>query len=242
MNQTLLGVRLRAAREARGVSLRSVAGAIGVSPSLLSQIENGKTNPSVDTLYALVQQLEISVDAMLGIAGSGDGRPAEAARAAGSPADDSRVDTIVQTLADTPVIEMENGVRWERLAVLPGQDAEALRVTYQPGASSSVEGHLMHHLGCEHLVIVSGELRARFSENEIVLHEGDSMAFDSRLPHLFVNTADRPALGIWYVLGRHAQLAGAEHAETEPDDAARAGGAGAAPNSAVDVMRSFRGA
>lgn len=73
MDQSLLGARLRAAREAQGVSLRSVAAAIGVSPSLLSQIENGKTNPSVDTLYALVQQLGISVDAMLGIAGAEGG-------------------------------------------------------------------------------------------------------------------------------------------------------------------------
>jgi len=236
VDQSLLGARLRAAREAQGVSLRSVAAAIGVSPSLLSQIENGKTNPSVDTLYALVQQLGISVDAMLGIAGAEGGTGArdsdssDTAEAAGAEPGG----TIVQTLADTPVIEMENGVRWERLAVLPGQDAEALRVTYQPGASSSVEGHLMRHLGCEHLVIVSGELRVRFEQEEVVLHEGDSMAFDSRLPHLFVNTADRPALGIWYVLGRQAQLEH-EHLEAGHGDAE-----GDAPNSAVDVMRTFR--
>ncbi len=231
MDQSLLGARLRAAREAQKVSLRSVASAIGVSPSLLSQIENGKTNPSVDTLYALVQQLGISVDAMLGISGAGDGATITAADP-GSGAEPAG--TIVQTLADTPVIEMENGVRWERLAVLPGQDAEALRVTYQPGASSSVEGHLMRHLGCEHLVIVSGELLVRFEGEEVVLHEGDSMAFDSRLPHLFVNTADRPALGIWYVLGRQAQLEH-EHLEAGHGDAE-----GVAPNSAVDVMRTFR--
>ena len=206
MSQHLLGARLRAARKARRVSLRNVASAIGVSPSLLSQIENGKTNPSVDTLYALVQQLDTSVDAVLGIVAPG--RAAESAAKLTDAVDDgSRVDKIVQTLAETPVIEMENGVRWERLAVLPGQDAEALRVTYQAGASSSVEGHLMHHLGQEHLVIVSGELRVRFEGEEIVLREGDSMAFDSRLPHLFVNTTDQPAIGIWHVLGRQAQLA-----------------------------------
>lgn len=230
----MLGARLRAAREATGVSLRSVAAAIGVSPSLLSQIENGKTNPSVDTLYALVQQLDISVDAMLGInGGAGDAGGSDSADHAAST--EPSPDTVVQTLEDTPVIEMENGVLWERLAMLPGQDVEALRVTYEPGASSSVEGHLMQHLGYEHLVLVSGELHVRFEDTEVVLREGDSMAFDSRRPHLFVNTGDAPARGIWYVIGRQAQIAHAEQVEAD-----HAAVAGTTPNSAIDVMRTFR--
>lgn len=235
----MLGARLREAREALGVSLRSVAGEIGVSPSLLSQIENGKTNPSVDTLYALVQQLGISVDAVLGI----NGGVASAERAGDAAAGELNAEpshhTVVQAAADTPAIEMENGVLWERLAVLPGQDVEALRVTYQPGASSSVEGRLMQHLGRENLIIVSGELRVRFDDSEVTLREGDSMAFDSRRPHLFVNTSADPALGIWFVEGREAQLRHASlHAaqlEADLDAPPRT-----TPVSAIDVMRSFR--
>lgn len=68
MDQVELGSRLRAAREEKNLTLRSLASKIDVSSSLLSQIENGKTKPSVDTLYALVRQLEISIDAVLGLA------------------------------------------------------------------------------------------------------------------------------------------------------------------------------
>jgi len=226
VNQILLGEQLRAARIARNVSLRSVAAAIGVSPSLLSQIENGKTNPSVDTLYALVQQLDVSVDAIMGIdAGSPAGT--------GSAAAPLNVDTVVQRLADTPVIEMEHGVRWERLAVLPGQDVEALRVTYQPGAASSTKGHQMEHWGYEHLAIVSGELRVEIGTDTFVLQAGDSMAFDSRRPHMFTNTAETAALGIWFMNGRQAQLA---HEGTTEASSDKAG----APVSARDVLRSFR--
>lgn len=237
MDQLLLGSRLRAARQAQSVSLRSVATAIGVSPSLLSQIENGKTNPSVDTLYALVQQLGISVDVMLGIEATGRSKTRTA-----SPVPSGG--TLVQTLEETPVIEMQNGVRWERLAVLPGQDVEALRVTYQPGASSSLQGHLMHHFGCEHLVLVSGELQVRFSDEEITLRTGDSMAFDSRRPHLFVNESGHPALGIWHVLGRQAQLSQlGSHGfdQANPDEPEYPDGPNRSePNSAVEVLRSFR--
>jgi transcriptional regulator with XRE-family HTH domain len=57
-----LGPQLRAARKLAGLTLRELAGRLGVSPSLLSQIENGKSQPSVATLYALAQSLGISID------------------------------------------------------------------------------------------------------------------------------------------------------------------------------------
>lgn len=224
MNQNFLGARLKSAREAKQVSLRSVATAIGVSPSLLSQIENGKTNPSVDTLYALVQQLGVSLDVMLDNAES-----QAASRDAGTIPE---VDMVVQTAAGTPVIEMENGVRWERLVVLPGVDMEALRVTYQPGASSSLDGQLMQHAGFEHLVMISGELTVRFESEEVLLRGGDSMAFDSRRSHLFVNTSDQPALGIWHVLGQRAQSPDQKLDSQVLDVGVHA--------SALDVMRTFR--
>ena len=62
-----LGDRLRQARTKRGLSLRSVAQALGVSASLISQVEIGKTQPSVSTLYALASHLGVSLDELLGI-------------------------------------------------------------------------------------------------------------------------------------------------------------------------------
>lgn len=57
-----LGHQLRDARKGAGLTLRDLAGRLGVSPSLLSQIENGKSQPSVATLYALAQALQLSID------------------------------------------------------------------------------------------------------------------------------------------------------------------------------------
>src|SRR4029078_2359163 len=52
-----LGTRLRVELERRGLSLRELARRLEVSPSLVSQIETGKTQPSVRTLYAIVTEL-----------------------------------------------------------------------------------------------------------------------------------------------------------------------------------------
>ena len=56
-----IGPRLRAQREQLGVSLRELARRIGVSASLISQIERDKVNPSVSTLYSLVQELGLGM-------------------------------------------------------------------------------------------------------------------------------------------------------------------------------------
>lgn len=88
-----LGHRLRAARTAAGLSLREVARRLGVSASFVSQLENGKSQPSVATLYSLAQLLGLSIDRLFDApddiapsspGGSDDSRPRRAQR---SPAE-----------------------------------------------------------------------------------------------------------------------------------------------------------
>src|SRR4029077_19725557 len=58
----LVGAQLREKRFEMGMSLRELARRLDVSPSLVSQIETGKIQPSVRTLYAMVSELGISLD------------------------------------------------------------------------------------------------------------------------------------------------------------------------------------
>ena len=61
-----LGAKLREVRTAKGMSLRSLAQALGVSASLISQVEIGKTQPSVSTLFAMANHLGVSLDELVG--------------------------------------------------------------------------------------------------------------------------------------------------------------------------------
>ena len=73
-----LGPRLRAIRRSRGLSLRELARRLDLSPSSISQIETGKMQPSVRTLYALVSEFGVTVDEVLfdqAAAGAGCDRP-----------------------------------------------------------------------------------------------------------------------------------------------------------------------
>src|SRR5262249_40656216 len=86
-----IGRRLREVRMSRGISLREMARRIGVSASFVSQVERGKSNPSVGTLYAFVAELGTSLDELTGdrpVSGQGAG----AGQATGNARDASALD------------------------------------------------------------------------------------------------------------------------------------------------------
>ena len=72
-----LGARLREVRLRSGLSLREVARQLGVSPSFVSQLENGKSQPSVATLYSLAQLLRVSIDELFAQPEPGPAGPAD---------------------------------------------------------------------------------------------------------------------------------------------------------------------
>lgn len=234
--QLHVGPELRRVRESRKLSLRNVAGAVGVSASLLSQVETGKTQPSVSTLYALVNYLGISLDGLMGTS------RAESAGLGISPVGDlpegasaRRSDNIVQRRQDNPIIEMENGVTWERMAVGDSSVADPLIVTYEPSGSSSMEGKMMRHAGLEYGVLLEGRLTLRIDFESYHLEPGDSFCFDSNRPHLYINQSGQTARGIWFVIGRremeYQSLADLGH--QHPGEARPI-------NSAVDVLQEMQ--
>lgn len=234
-----LGSELRRVRESKKLSLRAVASAVGVSASLLSQVETGKTQPSVSTLYALVNHLGISLDGLMGtnrvissplVAGS-----VSSVDSAPEPGSDRRSDSIVQRREDNPVIEMENGVTWERLAVGDSAVADPLIVTYAPSASSSVEGKMMRHAALEYGVLLEGRLSLRVDFETYDLEPGDSFCFDASRPHLYLNTGDVPARGIWFVIGRR-EMAYQSLSDLGHDDS----GEVRPPASAVEVLQAMK--
>ena len=184
-----LGYRIRQARLARGLSLRETAARAGVSPSLLSQVETGKVQPSVTTLYAVVTCLDLSVDEVL------DHQPGA------GPVQESRSAHPVQRAAEAPTITMGDGVTWQGLAVMPGPGhVDGVLATYAPRAASSGQGTLTRHTGVEHGYVLTGELTLRLESETYVLRAGDSFCFDSTRPHLYVNHTDAEAQGIWYIV------------------------------------------
>ena len=195
-----VGQRLRSERERHGVSLRELARRLEISPSALSQIETGRSRPSVGTLYAIVSELDMSLDELFGSQRTVAAAP-RVADAAESP-EETGV-TLVQRRDTRKGIELESGVRWERLTPTAEQDADFLYVVYEVGGASSREGTHMRHMGREYGLVLSGRLRVTIGfDEEHELGPGDSIAFESSRPHRLENAGAEPVEAIWFVVGR----------------------------------------
>jgi transcriptional regulator with XRE-family HTH domain/uncharacterized RmlC-like cupin family protein len=207
-----LGDRLRAARAARGLSLRSLADRLGVSPSLISQVERGLARPSVNTLYAMARELDVSFDALLfpdvrPPTGRGHADPATPSDSAGAwPSSPARP---VQRATNRRTIRLASGVVWERLTTESLPSVDFLYVTYEVGGASSPEHEFQRHGGQEWGYVLTGRLGVTIGFDDHVLEPGDAIALDSTVPHRLYNLGDEPVHAIWFVHGRQPVDAGA---------------------------------
>ncbi|MHA7651525.1 helix-turn-helix domain-containing protein [Mycobacterium sp. ML4] len=178
-----LGGRLRRVRVDRGLSVRELARRAGCSASLVSQVERGVTAPSAGVVYALANELGVSLDYLFS---TGEGATASHARSHGG-------DTtgILQRANDRATIELSTGVRWERLTPTQDNMADFLEVVYEPGGRSSETGRAIRHDGREYLYVLEGELEAVVGFETLRLRQGDALAFDPATPHHYRNPTDR---------------------------------------------------
>jgi transcriptional regulator with XRE-family HTH domain len=174
-----LGARVRAEREAAGVSVRGLARRLGVSPSLLSQIERGLAQPSVATLWAIVTELGLSLDALFATGEEPERAP------------------LVQRADGRTAIELDGGIRWERLTPAPDADADFAFVTYAPGGDSRADDPPATHRGKEYGFVVSGRLAIEVGDETVELGPGDAVVLRSGTPHRFRAVGDEVVRAVW---------------------------------------------
>jgi transcriptional regulator with XRE-family HTH domain len=171
-----LGQKIRKLREGQGLSLKAVAAAAGVSVSFVSQVERGVANPSVGSLRRLADALGSSVGALF------DGPQS--------------VGRVVRAGERGRLIDPAH--RWEDLLITP-RDAKRLQVIesiIQPGQGSGAEPYT-HDSDEECVIVLEGELEMGVGEETFLLNEGDSLLFESRIPHRNVNRGSSPARVLW---------------------------------------------
>jgi transcriptional regulator with XRE-family HTH domain len=198
-----LGPRLRAIRIARGIGLRELARRLDLSPSSISQIETGKIGPSVRTLYALASEFGVTVDEVLF-----DEPPTPGGQ--GQSTTTVEPGLAVQRADERPSIQLNSGVRWERLMFWGDEDVEFLEAVYEPGGASSPDDALVRHSGHEFGHVLSGTLRVIVGFDEYSLGPGDSITFPSTTPHRLVNDGAETVRAIWVVRGRRGSDAAHE--------------------------------
>ncbi len=171
-----IGPRVRALREGMRLSLRDLAERSGVSAPMLSQVERGETSPTLSVAARIAAGLDLSLSQLLRL-------------------DEGGAVTVVRAAERATGGGRARGHSYEVLTPpLPGQRAEVSLHVLEPGSlTAGADDPPMHEPGArETAVVLEGTLRLHCDGAEHDLGEGDSVTFDSDLPHRFENSADEP--------------------------------------------------
>jgi transcriptional regulator with XRE-family HTH domain len=169
-----IGSRVRALREALGLSLRDLADRSGVSAPMLSQVERGETSPTLALAARIAAGLDLSLSQLLRL--DETGHVVVVPRGAGRR-------------------RSRGGHRVEELTPpLPGQRADVSRHRLEPGAATGgPDDPPMHEPGSrETAVVLEGTVTLVVEGERHELGPGDSVTFDADLAHHFQNDGGDP--------------------------------------------------
>ena len=193
-----IGERLASLRAQRRMRISDLARRVQVSPSLISQIERGQSRPSVTTLFALAQQLDVPVDAFFEEHASAASAASAATRLWRGRNGSSDGERYLVKRHERSTLDILGGVRWERLTRTALSPLEFMELVYEPGAESAPQ--LYRHPGLECVLVTENRLHIAIGDELNRLEEGDSVAFPSTLRHRYLNPTDRVSRAITVIL------------------------------------------
>jgi transcriptional regulator with XRE-family HTH domain len=161
-----IGPRLRAARVRAGLTLDALAERAAISPSTLSRLESGKRQANLELLLPLARELRLGLD------------------------------ELVPPAVPDPRVR-RRGHKRDGVTMVPlapeGSPVQTVRITYDPLPPGPLPAQRTHD-GYEWLYVISGRLRLRLAEHDLVLTPGEAAEFDTRTPHALSCDGEEPCV------------------------------------------------
>jgi len=173
-----VGERLKKLREEHRYSMRQLAKRASVSPSLISEVERGRVEPSISVLKRLATSLDTTLTYFFS-----------------EPRSDS--DRVVRSDARRTLRQPSTGtgISFSLLAPDNTEMLEPIYGRYDVGASMGPDP--VTHEGEEWGMVLKGRLKVWLGDEIYFLDEGDSIYFPSTIPHRLANVANEPTEYVW---------------------------------------------
>lgn len=173
MSEVNIGTQIRHYRRAKNMTSKQLAEITGLSPSMISQIENGQANPSINAVKIIAAAIEVPLFQLF----------------CEPPTEESY---IVRSDARKRISLPESaGVCYELLTPDLRGSIEYCIMTLAPGEYSAKQ--LLGHKGEEVGYLLSGSLTLELDTQSYVLLCGDSIRLPAQTPHRWQNHTDEPA-------------------------------------------------
>ena len=182
-HRPLVGARIRRRRTERALTLAAVAAQTGLNVGYLSQVENDKASPSLETLAALAAALDVPIAWFL--------------------LDQSMGPRVTRGRERPRRRSVPAGIRLTQVDGGLARDIAIFESEMPPGLRTGFHAHP----GDEHHVVLSGRIRITQGETTVEAGPGDYVLLDGTLPHDAETIGDEPArLLIIYPRGGHSEL------------------------------------
>jgi quercetin dioxygenase-like cupin family protein len=176
----IIGVNIKRTREDQNITLRGLAKKLGISASFLSQVESGKASPSLATLKSISDSLSTTIGNLIGEGHKVEDNP------------------VIKASERKYVQEISKGINMYLLTSRdPNKQMEPLLFKLKEGATS---GHSSYkHFGQEFVLVLKGAVQITLNDASYLLKKGDSIYFNSNVPHAFKNAGSEEAEAVWVV-------------------------------------------
>ena len=174
----IIGSNIRRLRKDRNYSLREFADKIGTSASFISQVEMGKVSPSLSKLKEIADGLNSTVGLLIG------------------ESEQKNHSHVVRKDKRRHTDHLGTGINVHLLSNAdPFKQMQPLLMELDKGASSGEKQY--QHYGQEFVLILKGKMELSLGDTNTILNEGDSMYFNSHIPHSFRNIHNSRTTAIW---------------------------------------------
>lgn len=164
-----IAVNLRRLRTERNLTLGQLSKISGISKAMLSDIEKGSSNPTINTIWKIANGLNVPYTKLM------EGIENKA--------------TVVRR--DEPAVQTGETEHYRVYCYFPSTPVRNFELFYaelDPGASNISIGH--SEKAQEYIFVMKGQLALRTEAGDYTLEAGDSLVFDSSIGHTYINRQD----------------------------------------------------
>lgn len=176
-----MGVRIREVRQARDMTLQTLADATGLSPSMLSLVERGRASPSIGSLIVIASALKVPMSELV----------------VDQPVDDER---LVIRASDRRAIETAGHVIRRLIKEDRARGVSIALNEYAPHTGAAETA--ITHDGFEYGFVLEGKLTVEVDGILHVMEVGDLISYSSRRPHRIWNHGDAQVRTLWINLAQ----------------------------------------
>ncbi len=171
----MLGTNIRKIRIGKKLTIKEIAETAKITRSLLSQIENNKANPSINSLIAIAKALDEPIGSFFD-----------------SP--ENHTNPVVKS-TDRKIIRTQSGISYFLLT--PGIESHVMEFLYAVYEKGSSTDKLRRHQGEECGIVIEGRLEVTYEDQKYILETGDSIVLNSTKLHKYTNLYDGRTIAIW---------------------------------------------